>query len=384
MEATRRGFVRVLGSGAAIAAAGGLLSGCWDMPDSAVEGWEGPTADLRDPRVRALAFAILAPNSHNKQAWSVDLSRADEIALHVDRTRLLPETDPFSRQIMIGQGTFLELLAMAAAAQGYRAETSLFPDGVFAADAVDARPVARVRLVRDDGVVRDPLFEQALRRRTNREPFEATPLSPEHGAGLARAVTGGSVRFGIASGAPDVARLRRIGEAAWDAEIMTPRALKESIDVTRIGAAEIGRHRDGISVTGFMPWFGKAVGLVTPASMIEPDSMGFRIGLEMGRTHARTAAAFAWLVTLGNDRVQQVEVGRAYLRLHLQATALGVAFHPMSQALQEYAEVQAAQRDLYQALRIPAGETVQMLVRLGYAEVPDPSPRRPLQTFLRA
>ena len=56
----------------------------------------------------------------------------------------------------------------------------------------------------------------------------------------------------------------------------------------------------------------------------------------------------------------------------------------MSQALQEYAEVQAAQRDLYQALRIPAGETVQMLVRLGYAEVPDPSPRRPLQTFLRA
>ncbi len=384
MDTSRRGFIRVLGTGAAIGAAGTMLGGCWDMPDRAVEGWSGPAADLQDPRVKALAFAILAPNPHNRQAWSVDLSHSGEILLHVDRTRLLPETDPFSRQIMIGHGTFIELLAMAAAAQGQRADVTLFPEGSFAAETVDARPVASVRMTRDDSVRRDPLFDQVLKRRTNREAFAERSLSAAHVAGLAPAVAGGRVRLAMASEAEPVAFLRRIAEEAWDIEIMTPRTFQESIDVTRIGAAEIGRHRDGISVTGFMPWFGKAVGMVTPESMLDPSSMGFRIGLEMGRTHARSAAAFAWLTTAGNDRVDQVEAGRAYVRLHLQATALGIAFHPMSQALQEYPEMQTAQQRLLETLRVPHGETMQMLVRLGYAEAPGPSPRRPLQTFLRA
>ena len=383
MQTSRRDFIRVLGTGATIGAAGTMLGGCWDMPDRAVEGWAGPAADLEDTRVRALAFAILAPNPHNKQAWSVDLSRSGEILLHVDRSRLLPETDPLSRQIMIGQGTFLELLAMAAAAQGFRADVTLFPEGAFGAEAVDGRPVARVVVTRDDTVRRDPLFDQVLKRRTNREAFADRPLSADHAAGMATAVAGGGVRLAVSRETEQVASLRRIVEEAWDVEIMTPRTLKESIDVTRIGATEIERHRDGISVTGFMPWVGKTVGMVTPASMQEHGSMGFRIGLEMGRTQARSAAAFAWLTTFGNDRVAQIEAGRAYARLHLQATALGIAFHPMSQALQEYPEVQASQRKLREVLRVSPSETVQMLVRLGYAEAPGPSPRRPLQTFLR-
>ena len=74
-----------------------------------------------DPRRRALAHAILAPNAHNMQPWLVDLSEADVITLYIDRTRLLPETDPFSRQIVISHGTFLELLVLAAAAEGYSA-----------------------------------------------------------------------------------------------------------------------------------------------------------------------------------------------------------------------------------------------------------------------
>lgn len=383
MQTSRRDFIRVLGTGVTIGAAGTMLGGCWDMPDRAVEGWAGPAANLEDIRVRALAFAILAPNPHNKQAWSVDISRDGEILLHVDRSRLLPETDPFSRQIMIGQGTFLELLALATAAQGHRAAITLFPEGAFGAEAIDARPVARVQITRDDSVRRDPLFDQVLKRRTNREAFADRPLSAEHAAEMTAAFTGRRVRLTLGRDTEQVADLRRIVEEAWDIEIMTPRTLKESIDVTRIGATEIGRHRDGISVTGFMPWFGKTVGMITPASMQEHGSMGFRIALEMGRTQARSAAAFAWLTTVGNDRVAQVETGRAYARLHLQATALGIAFHPMSQALQEYPEVQTTQRKLREALPVSPSETVQMLVRLGYAEAPGPSPRRPLQTFLR-
>lgn len=44
------------------------------------------------------------------------------------------------------------------------------------------------------------------------------------------------------------------------------------------------------------------------------------------------------MVTPGNDRVTQVNAGRAYARVQLAATAHGLATQPLSQALQEYAE----------------------------------------------
>ena len=76
--------------------------------------WQGPASDEVDVRRWVLAYAILAPHSHNLQSWLVDLRQPGEIALYCDLTRLLPETDPFSRQIMMSQGTFLELLDIAA------------------------------------------------------------------------------------------------------------------------------------------------------------------------------------------------------------------------------------------------------------------------------
>jgi hypothetical protein len=56
--------------------------------------------------------------------------------------------------------------------------------------------------------------------------------------------------------------------------------------------------------------------------------------------------------------------------------------HPMSQVLQEYAEMRALQRGFLAMLEIPTGHTVQMLVRLGYAEQATPSPRRELSNLL--
>ena len=41
-------------------------------------------------------------------------------------------------------------------------EITLFPEGAFGAQQLDRRPVARVRLVPDDTVSRDPLFAQVL------------------------------------------------------------------------------------------------------------------------------------------------------------------------------------------------------------------------------
>lgn len=94
----RRGFMLVLGTGGAVIA----LTGCDTMPASAGQPWRGPPATELDPQLHVLAWAMLAPNPHNLQSWIADLREPGVIALHVDLTRLLPETDRQGRQILIG------------------------------------------------------------------------------------------------------------------------------------------------------------------------------------------------------------------------------------------------------------------------------------------
>ena len=56
----------------------------------------------------------------------------------------LPETDPWFRQIVVSQGTFLEALVLALRERGVAPQVTLFPDGEFAPRALDDRPVARI------------------------------------------------------------------------------------------------------------------------------------------------------------------------------------------------------------------------------------------------
>ena len=168
-------FLAIAAAGAAVA-----VPRLDAMPAAAIEGWHGPGSEETDPRRRALAWALLAPNPHNLQSWAVDLSRPGTIVLYTDAGRLLPQTDPFSRQILIGHGCFLEILALAAAADGYRTEVTLFPDGMWTPD----RPVARIDFAQRSAPAVDPLFAEVPRRRTVKSRFEARALDPAHKAAL--------------------------------------------------------------------------------------------------------------------------------------------------------------------------------------------------------
>src|SRR5215211_4686422 len=124
---SRRRFIKVVGGGAVVAAAGFALSRVDGMPSEAIEAWQGPPTAETDARHWILAHAILAPNPHNMQPWLADLREPGVIDIRVDLDRLLPETDPFGRQILIGHGCFLDLARIAASARGLAAEISFFP-----------------------------------------------------------------------------------------------------------------------------------------------------------------------------------------------------------------------------------------------------------------
>ena len=380
MIMSRKTFLRVLGGGVVVAAGAVIAVPRLDaMPAVAVEGWRGPAAGEADPRRRALAWALLAPNPHNLQSWAVDLSAPDTITLFVDRQRLLPHTDPYSRQILMGHGCFLEILSMAAAADGWRADIALFPEGEWTLD----RPVARVAFTKLAVPTRDPLFAEVPRRRTVKTKFEARPLDGAHKAALIAGHAASGLPLVIADDPVRVDRLRAIAVAGSELEMNTVRTHKESIDVIRIGASEIAAHRDGISLKGPLIWSLRQLGAMTREKAMTPGTMAWNGGRDYALAGYASAPAFGWIASAGNSRPTQIAAGRAWVRLQLAATGLGVSLQPHSQTLQEYPEM----ADLMAAMRketgVAAGETLQMFFRLGYAPDPGPSPRRALASFVR-
>jgi len=377
MAVSRRSFIRIAGSSAVILAAGAGAFLLTRTPNAAHRPWQAAGEAYADPRMRALSYAILAPNPHNRQPWLVDLSQADSVLLYADRGRLLPETDPFGRQIVIGLGCFLELLAIAAAEDGYRVTIDAFPDGV-PGPALDDRPVARIVFEQAADVARDPLFAQILTRRSNKEPYDTERQVPAADLAAIAAAAGAGVRAQTADDPSLVATLRELTWQAHEIEVRTPRTYMESVRLMRIGKAEIEANPDGIDIGGAFPDTLKLLGVLNRDTIADPDSTAFAEGMSMYSAIMGSAMAYAWLTTPDNTRLAQLAAGRAWVRLNLAATARGVAVHPVSQALQEFPEMAGPFARAHELLGGDDGSRVQMLARVGYAAPPPPSPRWPL------
>jgi hypothetical protein len=377
----RRLFLRVAGAGSIASAATLPLAGCalsTDYPAEAVQAWKGPVNEI-DERRWILSYAILAPHSHNLQSWLVDLRQPGEITLYCDLTRLLPETDPLSRQIMMSHGTFIEMLDLAARQRGLRTDVELFPQGEFGPVQLDKRPVARIRLVADAGVKPDPLFLQILLRHTNREAYESREPAPAALQAIRDSVAGRAIRVGFAGAAdPEALRQHRaIASEAWRIELETPRTIMESYKVLRVGPREIAQHRDGLSINTPMVRALTALGLFDRSKAPDPGDAAIAGQVKDFNAKIVATPAFFWLVTEGNDRKTQVSAGRAYARAQLAATAQGLAMHPLSQALQEYPEQAKPYAGIHALVEAPQPRfTVQMWTRLGYAPAVQPAPRR--------
>ncbi|MEO8057974.1 MAG: twin-arginine translocation pathway signal protein [Burkholderiales bacterium] len=390
----RRSFMHLVGGGT-VAATTASLSGCMtDFPAEALAAWQGP-GNEPDARRWALAHAILAPSPHNRQPWLADLREANAVSLYVDRKRLLPETDPWFRQIMIGQGTFLEALVLALQARGLAPVVTLFPEGEFKPREVDERPVARVSWLPGAAApARDPLFAQLLRRCTAKTDYDPTqPVQAATVEALKAAITDPGVHFDASLDAERVARLRMLCWESAQVELRTPRTVMESMRLTRVGPDEITLHRDGISINTLMPRLASVVGAFDREHPPEPGSAAYGQMMSRFEGHSRTAMGFVWLSTstvhhaaAGTMRSAEVTAGRAYMRLQLRATELGLQMHPMSQAPQEFAEMRTHYDELHRLLLgEPAEEaTVQMFCRIGHCAPTQHQPRRGVDAILRA
>lgn len=379
---TRRVLLATGAAGVALIGFGGFRLLYSDL-SKAREPWRQAGESFGDPRLDALAYAVLAPNPHNRQPWLVRLDGDDGLTLFCDTDRLLPETDPPGRQIFIGLGAFLELLRQAAAAKGFRLETIPFPEGE-PWPVPDGRPVASVKFVADSALTPDPLFGAALDRRTVRLPFDRKTL-PDAAAmnGLGDVLREGQGTFRWTAGENTAAAIKDICKRAWRIEAETQHTFHETVELTRIGEKEINQNPDGIFLSGPAMEAMHAAGLLTAEKMDEPASLARKETIRFYEDLIENADVFGWVTSEGNSRTDQLAAGAGWVRLQLAATKAGIAMHPLSQALQEFPEMAGPFREIHDATGAapPAGDRagrIQGLFRFGYAKFPPPAPRWPM------
>lgn len=378
MNLSRRNALRFMaGSAAALAAAGG--GGAWWLnrrAERAIAPWAAAGSGMYDDwRMKALAYAVLAPSPHNRQPWLLDLVGVDDIRVYCELDRRLPATDPFDRQTVIGFGCFLETLRMAAAQDGAAVQVAAFPEGL-PDEQLDHRPVALVRRV-EGAAAPDPLFAHVLDRHTSREAYRAELVSPEALDVLAAAVPD-AADYRAHTGLGELAALRELTVQAFDLETHVLPVHEENIPLMRIGRAEMDANPDGLALDGPVVEFARLVGLVSHKSLADPESATYRRAVDKMLADAAASPAYVSLSTDGNSRQDQLDSGRDWMRLQLAATGQGLSMQPMSQALQEYAQMDEVFAELHRMLR-PQGGRVQMLARMGYGPAQRPAPRWPLQ-----
>ena len=363
MTISRRKVLTIIGGGtiAAAATATGLFAAT-RTPTRALAPWESAGLE-QEPRRRALSYAILAPNPHNRQPWMVDLATADTVTLYRDPSRDLPETDPHARQLTIGLGCFAELMRIAAAQDGYAVDFDFFPDG-------EDGPVAEARF--REGGETDPLFAHVLERRSCKEPFAAQEVPADMVAQL-------QPMAAVHTDPEMVEALRDLTWQAWLTETQTPRTMQESVDLMRFGKCEINANPDGIDLGGAFLEALMLAGVLSREAQADPNSTGFKEGVRIYQEMLHATPAYAVITTADNTRQDQIEAGRRWLRLNLTTTGLGLALHPVSQALQEFEEM-APHYEKAHAMLAEPGHTVQMLGRLGFGPKVGRSPRWPLET----
>lgn len=361
------------------------LGGAWwattGPAKSAREPWSIASEGFGDPRLDVLAYAILAPNPHNMQPWKIALGEGREFTVYCDLDRLLPETDPPNRQITIGFGCFLELCRQAAAESGFRADIAYFPEGE-PQPLLDARPIAKVVLVEDASIRPDPLFSTVLDRRTNRLEFDTSRSVSPGVLGEVRAATVDGVDVFTSGDEELVEDLRQLTVDAWSVEWSTPRTRRESIEVMHIGKSEVNAKPYGLAFDDRLSSTLGKVGFMSLEAFDDPESAAYKESFAFYERACRTAMAFVWSTTATNTRRAQIEAGRVWVRTQLAANARGLSFHPVSQALQEFPEMAPHYKRAHELLAKNAGDTVQMLSRLGYAPGVGPAPRQALESRL--
>ena len=346
--------------------------------------WQGNIAD--GPK-RPLRAAILASNPHDTQPWLFQIGDS-AITLFADRARNLDAFDPFRREMHLGLGAAVENLVLAARAFGFAAKIT--PTAGTLALSPDDKPAsaAHVALTRTQAV-HDALFEAIPRRHTNRGRYRVDQtISAEILHRFAGLATDDTVRTVFVKDRNARGELGALIVEATVRIIGDPQMSADSARWFRTGRRDIVAHRDGVTVdtAGLSPFVTAASKLLPDLDAVSADRYWFSMTRE---THVSTARFGMLLVRDRLDGPSALQAGRAWQRLHLAATAEGLAAQPLNQPVECIdRDAMLGRADSFGSALAKFGDAPgwepTFVFRLGVAErAAKPSPRRPIEELLR-
>ncbi|WP_242334039.1 MULTISPECIES: Rv1355c family protein [unclassified Anaeromyxobacter] len=288
-------------------------------------------AALDTQRIRALVeLATLAPSGGNCQPWRFSWDGKRLRLLH-DAARSRSFLDYRDLASWLAFGAAVENIALASAAMGLDMAVDLAPDPREPALVCDLR-FAASRAPAPASVL--SLAAAIPDRATNRKLGPRAPLAREARDLLLRAaadVSGAALHL-----VEDSERLSELGEVLGRGDrlrFLSRTMHREMMGELRWSADEV-RRGDGLDVATLELSGADLAGLRVMSSWPAMELVG-RLGggraLEKPAAKAMAAASAAGLVSVaGRTREAYFAGGRAMQRVWLQATALGLAFQPMT------------------------------------------------------
>ncbi len=390
---SRRGFLKKGAAGATILVAGGLVWRAWDNgvfsagDGPAYQPWKDWQTEETSPPLSLVKAAILSANAHNTQPW---LFRATDrrIDLYADLSRNLGAFDPYRREMFISLGCALENLVVAASYEGLSTDVELMPGTLPPPAGTAMTLVAQVDLAHGTPA-KDPLYPQIHRRHTNRGAYASgRKIKPDIISELEQAVAGHDVQMALFPRGQQWAKLGGVIVDATRQIVSDHTMAADSAKWFRFDWDDLQEHRDGVTLdaAGLPPLLAIGAKMLPTPSSKTSDLQWLSATRDV---HVATSAMLGMiLVDDLYGREASLRAGRAWQRLHLKATELGLALQPLNQPVEivdreyELGKTPLMAADLAQI----AGSVdwrPTFVFRMGYPDRPaSPSPRRALNDVL--
>ena len=323
------------------------------------------TGTASDKARFAVQYAILAPSSHNTQPWRFVIND-NELLVCADRTRGLPNIDPFDRELIISCGAALFNVRVALAYFKIPVEITTFPY------SAETDLVARITFPTSGPAFKElaDLFGAITRRATNRGPFIEEDVPDTVVELLTAAARAEGVDVGFARTLSERERIAVLIAQADRRQFNDPRFRHELANWIHPA-----RRNDGMPAAS--QGFDTLTEVATPIAAMAIRT--FDLGNGVAAAHEQLARGSPLLIALStpaDNKEAWLVAGLGLQRLLLVATVAGYSTSYLNQPI----EVSELRSRLTAALR--TADYPQILLRVGRGSPVPHSPRRPIAEVL--
>jgi hypothetical protein len=362
LASSRRAFLQRLALGGSASALVGCGPGVDRVAQAARDVRRPLDVEAADPVPELVRAATLAANSHNTQPWRFR-RHANGLTIAADFSRRTPAVDPDDHHLFASLGCAAENLAIAAGALGRKAEVSFGSEEREVLVALNRAPVERT-----------PLTAAIFQRQSTRSIFDGRIVSNESLRALEAAAAGFSgVRMILLTARSEIDRVRDFVVEGNRRQMADAAFVSELRDWIRFDAARALETGDGLfSAASGNPTLLDPLGRMIFGLVFTEDAETRRY-----RAQLDSSSGVALFVAERADAEHWVQVGRAYQRWALQATALGLKHAFVNQPV----EVPDMRAEFARAFGV-GDVRVDLILRFGFGNELPFSLRRPVTDVL--